>query len=280
MLHRQCVEFQKTLPQHPSGETMFLLQPPLNPKIYGSHRIFPVKGLPSKEADAVDDLFNMLVLFRDWNEDSGQEDALDWFLIHSEIALEMPTTMDDYSGEPTLWTTVSCIRSAIRYAFHHAKLSSTSETQDRQLLNKYAIRALRMLMEQAEMWRLTSVSYENDVRVVATSRHIGSSLVGRGSPVLKNRFTYQIRVENLSDQATVQLLGRYWHIEEVDGSEQSTPTIVDRPDEGAGTSIGYIGLHSTFSGVVRGIGSHASGDRSSLQWANSQCFTQGKLSRT
>jgi ApaG domain len=251
MLQRQCAEFQKTLPQHPSGETMFLLQPPLNPKVYGSHRIFPVMAPSCKEADAVNDLFNILVLFRDWNEDNGEEDAMDWFLLHSEIALEISATLDAYTGEPTLWTTVSSIRKAIRYAFRHAKPSSTSEAQDRQLLNKYAIRALRMLMEQAEMWRLTSVSFENDIRVVATSKHIGSSLMGPGSPVVKNRFSYMIRIENLSDRETVQLLGRYWHIEEVDGGENSKPTFVDRPNEGAGTSNGNIRLLPTFIASVR-----------------------------
>ena len=238
ILQRECVEFQKTLPRHPSGETMFLLQPPLDPKVYGSHRIFPVKTLSSDDAEDADNLFYLLALFRDWNDDKGEDDVTDWFHLYSELALETSVSLDEYATtEPTLWTTVPSLRRAIRYAFHHAKLS-TSETKDLQVLNKYAICAMRMLMEQAEMWRLTSVSFENDIRVVATSRHLGSSQTGRGLAGIKNRFTYRIRIENMSDQETFQLLGRYWHIEEVDNEEESNPIIVDRPDEGACTSVG------------------------------------------
>lgn len=53
----------------------------------------------------------------------------------------------------------------------------------------------------------------------------------------KHRFTYRIRVENLSDQC-VQLLGRYWHIQEVPdaGEPDATnePVVVDAPYTGAG----------------------------------------------
>jgi uncharacterized protein affecting Mg2+/Co2+ transport len=55
----------------------------------------------------------------------------------------------------------------------------------------------------------------------------------------KFRFAYRVRVENLSDQH-VQLLGRYWHIQETkeDGEEpdmERSPVVVDAPVTGAGT---------------------------------------------
>ena len=61
---------------------------------------------------------------------------------------------------------------------------------------------------------------------------------------LKYRFAYRIRVENVSDQA-VQLLGRYWCIEELtqDGKEDDSKekVIVDSPTTGAGRSkIGFV----------------------------------------
>jgi uncharacterized protein affecting Mg2+/Co2+ transport len=60
----------------------------------------------------------------------------------------------------------------------------------------------------------------------------------------KFRFAYRVRVENLSDQH-VQLLGRYWHIQETneDGHEpdmERAPVVVDAPVTGAGTLQIYI----------------------------------------
>lgn len=56
----------------------------------------------------------------------------------------------------------------------------------------------------------------------------------------KFRFAYRIRVENVSDQA-VQLLGRYWCIEELteDGKEDDSKekVKVDSPATGAGKSV-------------------------------------------
>ena len=51
----------------------------------------------------------------------------------------------------------------------------------------------------------------------------------------KYRFAYRIRIENLSDQ-NVQLLGRYWAIQEDTGSstQSEQPVIVDAPSTGAG----------------------------------------------
>lgn len=58
----------------------------------------------------------------------------------------------------------------------------------------------------------------------------------------KLRFAYRIRIENSTDSPTaVQLLGRYWHIQDLnhDGSVDETkpPVIVDSPTTGAGTCV-------------------------------------------
>jgi uncharacterized protein affecting Mg2+/Co2+ transport len=53
-------------------------------------------------------------------------------------------------------------------------------------------------------------------------------------------FAYRVRVENMSDQH-VQLLGRYWHIQETnEDGEEREPVIVDAPVTGAGTLQIYI----------------------------------------
>lgn len=235
VLQRQCKDLMDTLPSNPLGETMFLIQPTLNPSEHGKHRCLPVKTLSQE-----DSVRNLLEFFRDWNEDNGEEDAHAWF---QNIELE-PSDMDsDTTEEPTLWATASSVQEAIRYTFRHARTDEEDPAQ-RRLMNKFAIRAVTVLLEQAEMRRLSSISYDNDVRVVATSRHIG---VSQGGPLggggRKNRFNYRMRIENLSDQDTIQLLGRFWHIEDLGipknrGPAGENPIIVDAPKNGAGRPSG------------------------------------------
>lgn len=58
----------------------------------------------------------------------------------------------------------------------------------------------------------------------------------------KYRFAYRIRIENISSPEQpryIQLLGRYWHIQEIDANGEPDldhpPVIVDAPVTGAGT---------------------------------------------
>lgn len=101
------------------------------------------------------------------------------------------------------------------------------------------------------MWSHSSSATTEQVRVTATSRCIGTSSPTSHFPPavspsleIKHRFAYRIRIENLSDEDHVQLLGRYWCIEEEEeegGSEQSVePVIVDAPRTGAGTCVPKI----------------------------------------
>ena len=259
ILQRQCVEVAKALPPHDAcvGETMLLFQPMLNPMQSGNHRVFPIKT-----ATPEDDVQHLLALFRDWNEDNGDsDDAHTWYrAIHGSSYSEDDASSGEdldwdalepyFTDEPTLWTIVSSIQKTIRHAFR-AKLPPSADGGDvlnpkmRRLMNKYTIAAVRLLVEQQDIGRLTSVSYENDIRVVATSKHIGSSHMGpRKTAEIKNRFNYRIRIENLSDQETVQLLGRYWQIQELESTSEGEedikvgdPIIVDAPNSGAGKEV-------------------------------------------
>jgi len=264
ILQRQCAEFARTLPCHESGESMILFQPALNPNQTGSHRVLNIKTIMSEQDDAIR---NLLIFFRDWNEDNGERDVFDWYdeVVdpddvdpYESSSSSSDTALDrDFTDEPTLWATISVIQKTIRHVFRQPLSAGDYENDPkcRQRMNKYAICAVRMLIEQQETWRLSSVSYdqENDIRVVATSKHIGKTYSGpRKSAQMKNRFNYRIRIENLSDQETVQLLGRYWHIQELESTngeddnmeEIGEPIIVDAPNSGAGK------IHSGFAGVV------------------------------
>ena len=72
----------------------------------------------------------------------------------------------------------------------------------------------------------------------ATPAAVGGVLVPPQHPASailqsKYRFAYRIRIENLSEN-NVQLLGRYWRIQEHDASEmEEEPVIVDAPITGA-----------------------------------------------
>lgn len=243
ILQRQCMDLMEAFPKlsDPSSETMFLIQPPLNPTQHGSFRTLPVKTVSQEDA-----VKNLLVFFRDWNEDNGEEDAQDWFdtiQFNNNESSELPSSdlpLDhDFTDEPTLWATASSIQNAIRYAFRNIKSSDPDDPAQNKRMTKFAIRTMSMLMEQAEMRRLSSISFEKDVRVVATSKHIGSSHGGPMRGGAKHRFNYRIRIENLSDQESVQLLGRLWHIEDLglprkQGTDEENPIIVDAPKTGAG----------------------------------------------
>lgn len=272
ILQRQCNELSKAMPAHSSGETMFLVQSELNPQQHGSHRMLPIKVIQSTE-DKDEDVHKILDSFVEWNEDNGDTDAHDWLdsiqgvnddyssdsssVSSSDSDSDSSSDLDSadllLEAEPTFWTTVSSIRNAIRYSFRHAaKKENEEEGLFHRRTNKFAIRAIRLMMEQTNMWRLTSVSYHNDIRVVATSKHIGSSHMGPRSPGdLKYRFNYRIRIENLSDQEAFQLLGRYWHIEELEPPKHSDeepvpvgdPIVVDAPNSGAGKSLYLVDIN-------------------------------------
>ena len=111
-------------------------------------------------------------------------------------------------------------------------------------LQALAVRAIKIIQDQVKLWNQTSISISQNglVRVTATSRFLGSvssmKIISTDSSLSpKYRFAYRICVENISSTETVQLLGRYWHIEEntpCDGSGNSSePIEVEAPYTGA-----------------------------------------------
>mmetsp|Transcript_4722 Transcript_4722/g.8912 ORF Transcript_4722/g.8912 Transcript_4722/m.8912 type:complete len:567 (-) Transcript_4722:968-2668(-) len=153
------------------------------------------------------------------------------------------------------WTTPRHLRETVRFAFRSSsKIYSLSSQQQHPTttttltpteLQAFALSAIRMMQEQNTLWKQSSVSTTSDglVRVTATSRCLGTvSPVSFAAPSSaldpKHRFAYRIRVENVSLETTVQLLGRYWHIAEEsddnnDGSSPLEPIEVDAPYTGA-----------------------------------------------
>lgn len=170
----------------------------------------------------------------------------------------------------TLWTTPQQVQEAIRSAFKKLKQvgspsSSSSTTTTTRLdsldLHKWAIRAIQLLQEQRTLWKHSSTAVTKDrvVRVTATSRCIETGSSAASSAMMpptttpqmmvastKYRFAYRVRVENISQDQTVQLVGRYWHISEEEEQghvaaemagnappPESTPIEVNAPYTGA-----------------------------------------------
>lgn len=166
----------------------------------------------------------------------------------------------------TCWTSQTQLREAIRTAFrklHYQdgiREQGTATRISSTALHKWAIKAMHILQEQQVLWRHSSVATTDGiVRIIATSRCIGTTapaattmppsvttqMLADSTP--KYRFAYRIRVENISDDQTIQLLGRYWYISEEpvmklgmeafddDDDDDGTPPpiIVDSPKTGA-----------------------------------------------
>ncbi|KAG7336917.1 ApaG domain containing protein [Nitzschia inconspicua] len=164
----------------------------------------------------------------------------------------------------TCWTSQTQLREAVRTAFRSLRYQNGFGDKDQESpltstdLHKWAIKAMHILQEQQVLWKHSSVATTDGVvRIVATSRCIGitspapttippppvtAQFLADSTP--KYRFAYRIRVENVSDDRTIQLLGRYWHISEEpvvppgiscpkENGETSHPIIVDSPRTGA-----------------------------------------------
>lgn len=197
-----------------------LLQPPLEATHWGRHMMFYLPDL-SPHAQ-VEELYR---LFYFWNEN---DDFDDWYYtVIGKSGTELPPMTSE-----TCWTTQQALKQAIRNAFK-MKYDVDSTT-----LTKWAIRAVQTLEGQKIMWENSSCETTENVRVTATSRCIGTSNpIAHFPPAAapsemqpKHRFAYRIRIENLSDQH-VQLIGRYWYIEESE-DDSNEPVVVDAPTTG------------------------------------------------
>jgi len=201
----------------------FLLQPPLDPHRAGGSRV--INSITEASPQAV------LQLFCLWNNsnppDVQLEEWLEQVCPNHEQEFQAQNLWDD--DLETMWTTTDTLRRAIRHAF------SNSPDPDQTLrYQQWAIQAYQLLNEQQVMYRTTSFSMQHNVRVTATSRCIGRSLATTEAP-MKMRFAYRIRIENVdTNNETVQLLGRTWHIQELYNNEPvGEPVEVHAPQTGA-----------------------------------------------
>lgn len=156
---------------------MFLLQPPLDPRQAGSSRI---TGVPVATRDSL----------------------LQWLCYHSDLDDPMyEGWVDEHATnhrgfvDPVQWTTSTTVQDAIRFTFQ-----CSGGRLD------WAIRTYQILSEQAKLHQTTSMREEAGIRIAATSQFVGTSHD-------KHRFSYRIRIENVS-ASHFQLMGRSWIIQE------------------------------------------------------------------
>jgi uncharacterized protein affecting Mg2+/Co2+ transport len=180
-----------------------------------------------------------------------------WY--HALVAVNNDTPLPPMTSK-TAWTTPKQIEEAIRRAFKTFNKQNPAATVavDTSHLHKYSIRAIQLLREQQIMWNHSSTHVTDSiVRVTATSQCIekaasDSVLNVTLPPVVtpqmvalstKYRFAYRIRLENVSTDQTVQLVGRYWHIAEQqhDSDDSSSSAATPPPIEVNAPYTGAVG---------------------------------------
>ena len=159
----------------------------------------------------------------------------------------------------TCWTTTMELRKAIRFAFRLSSSSSSSSSSTPNALQSLALRAIQVVQDQAVLWSQSSVSTTPNglVRVTATSKCLGivspvSMAAVPSSPLMmpKYRFAYRIRVENVSETETVQLLGRYWHISETPDDDDDDNDYNDGDDDEHNDRNDPVQVDAPYTGAV------------------------------
>lgn len=214
ILRRTCKSF--------TDSNSILLQQNLEATDWGRHILF---SSPLSNGDSsINEVFRV---FHAWHDDAIIDN---WY---SAVTGKPKSNLCPSS----CWTSKEDLQLAIRKAFSSEYNGGVDTT-------RIAILANQALEEQRQMWKSSSTATTQQVRVTATSRCIGTSSAVGGvlvppqhpaSAILqsKYRFAYRIRIENLSEN-NVQLLGRYWRIQEYDASAmEEEPVIVDAPITGA-----------------------------------------------
>ena len=157
---------------------------------------------------------------------------------------------DVLESDASVLVTVKDLQNAVRLAFRAHLIPPSQSKEDAQPISKIvarrhrdAIDACSRLSEQFSMWGSKSsiaIDWERGVRVVATSSLMKKPTAGTAK---KYKFSYRIRVENISDiidgaiknnsanteHRAVQLLGRTWVISERTSSQdESTSAVLQR----------------------------------------------------
>jgi ApaG protein len=226
ILQRQCQQLSRKVAASPRNQDMFLLQRPLDPREAGGSRMENI----IKSSDR-----SIIRLFSLWVNEEYDERVEDWF----EAVCSDDDDDKDYDDTyyDTQWTTVNALQKAIKYAMRR----TPPDAEQQRLYQQWAIRAFQLMKDQENMHRLSSTSTERGVRVTCTSRCVGRTITpGRESSSTsqagtKFRFAYRVRIENVSPDQTIQMLGRTWIIQDysLDGKPVGEPVRVVAPQTGA-----------------------------------------------
>lgn len=235
ILQRQCQQLNRTLAASSArNQDMLLLQRPLDPREAGSSRMENI--IESSER-------SIIRLFSLWVNEEYDERVEEWYdAVCADKNKDEDKVFDDkdYNNTyyDTQWTTVNVLQKAIKYAMRR---TPPADAEKRRLYQQWAIRAFQLLQDQENMQRLSSTSIEGGVRVTCTSRCVGRTItIGREASSIsqaatKFRFAYRVRIENVSPDQTMQLLGRTWVIQDYsrDGEPVGEPVRVHAPQTGA-----------------------------------------------
>lgn len=228
----------------PTSEGNIFLQHDISASDWGNYQNHDNgNGGDATTEDQREELIRLFLVLSGTDPVSGISKRNDWY---NDLKSLIPNNADKNTNTTkTCWTTPSHLQEAVRFAFRSSSSSSSSSLSSSEL-QALAFRAIQMMPDQVKLWNQSSVTNSQNglVRVIATSRCLGTvtpvSMSASYSPLTpKYRFAYRIRVENISSSATVQLLGRYWHIAEEydedcdDDGSSPEPIEVDAPYTGA-----------------------------------------------
>jgi uncharacterized protein affecting Mg2+/Co2+ transport len=235
ILQRQCQQLKRTLAADNRNQDMLLLQRPLDPREAGSSRMENI--IESSER-------SIIRLFSLWVNEEYDERVEEWYDAvcadnnNDGSVKEFDDKGYDDTYYDTQWTTINVLQKAIKYAMRR---TPPADAEKRRLYQQWAIRAFQLMKDQENMHCLSSTSIEGGVRVTCTSRCVGRTITaGREAASIsqaatKFRFAYRVRIENVSPDQTIQMLGRTWVIQDYswDGEAVGEPVRVHAPQTGA-----------------------------------------------
>jgi hypothetical protein len=185
ILQRQCMALSQN--NISDDHEAVLIQPQLRASDWGRHSKFMTPTTTS-----LSDLYHLFYsVYEDdeddddddvSNKDKGERNVVDPFYSSSSLSVRgsihhwyndicVGYPSPEPNGIPlvaTCWTSVPQLRHAIREAFR----TKYSTTMDPRHLRKWAIHANQLLQEQEELWKHSSVTTTENIRIVATSRYV------------------------------------------------------------------------------------------------------------
>jgi hypothetical protein len=222
----------------------FPLQEPLTPAQYGNASLVSLQG-NNKHHGESNKSYEIYRLFCSWQDENPFIGT--WYSIVADVSYDKQRDDDDDDddddGTYSIWASKLELKIAIRKAFDKSRYLLIDDPKTKSFtlsLQRLAIDAIHTISQQYYMQKRSSVSIDTErgIRVVATSKCIGTTSVGGLENTIKYRFSYRMRVENLIQSSnTVQLLGRTWIIQDISpttGKPVGDAQHVHAPNNGAG----------------------------------------------